>query len=82
MSSIDHEKQRANNLKMIEHLEIAKSYCGLMWSCAENLPENSMLADLEPHNIQVLIDDAYNQLSCIGVKWESIECSVCPEKEF
>ena len=80
--SDDHKNQQYNCLKMIEHLEIAKSYCELMWSCAKNIPENALLANVESFNIQNLIDDSYRQLSQIGGSWESIECSVYPEKEF
>lgn len=78
----DHKRQRANSLKMIEHLEIAKSYCELMYTCAANVPDNALLADVEPHNIQKIIDDAKFQLNLIGAEWESIETSVIPSKEF
>lgn len=80
--SSDHIKQQHNVRKVIEHLEIAKTYCELSWSCAENIPENAMLADMEPHRIQELIDAAEEQLAYIGGEWTSIECSVVPEKEF
>ncbi len=41
-----------------------------------------MLADLEPHNIQALIDAANDQLEYIGVEWDGVHCSVYPDGEF
>lgn len=61
----DHNLQRNNCMKMIEHLEIAKAFCELMWTCAENIPDNSLFVGVEPHNIEGIIEEANNNLSHI-----------------
>lgn len=74
----EHKRQRYNCTRMMEALELAKSYCELMRSCAPDTSEYALMADVEPGNIQKFISDAEYQLSLIGAEWESI---TRPDKE-
>jgi hypothetical protein len=78
----DNRIQLQNSQKMIEHLEIALSYCELLFTCVPNKSSNALLADLEPSMIEDLIKSAEAQRDLIGAKWCSIECSVNPDNEF
>ena len=71
----DHEYQKHHCSKMIEHLEIAKSYCDMMYGYTKE-PENAILADVEPHNIENLIEGAKRQLDSIGQVWSSLMAKI------
>ncbi len=78
----DNEIQLVNSNKMIEYLEIALSYCQLLFTCVPNKSSNALLADLEPFMLEDLIKSAKAQRDLIGAEWQSIECSVNPDNEF